>query len=106
MDQPNAQVTPDGKFLSYLPHSGFHNQRIALENALVLARLLNRTLLVPHKLHGLFMPTLGNCREPECYNCGTRGFAGFPRPSPSLRARKEEESCDLRVPSMGLDDRL
>jgi hypothetical protein len=33
--------------LSYLPHSGFHNQRIALENALVLARLLNRTLLVP-----------------------------------------------------------
>ena len=33
--------------MSYLPHSGFHNQRIALENALVLARLLNRTLLVP-----------------------------------------------------------
>ncbi|PIL35934.1 hypothetical protein GSI_01594 [Ganoderma sinense ZZ0214-1] len=26
---------------------GFHNQRIALENALVLARLLNRTLLLP-----------------------------------------------------------
>ena len=37
----------DERFLSYLPHSGFHNQRIALENALVLARLLNRTLLVP-----------------------------------------------------------
>lgn len=35
------------KFLAYLPHSGFHNQRIALENALVLARLLNRTLLLP-----------------------------------------------------------
>jgi len=35
------------KFLSYLPHSGFHNQRIAFENALVLARILNRTLLVP-----------------------------------------------------------
>ena len=33
--------------MSYLPHSGFHNQRIALENALVLARILNRTLLVP-----------------------------------------------------------
>ena len=46
--QPNSQqVQPDEKFLSYLPHSGFHNQRIALENALVLARLLNRTLLVP-----------------------------------------------------------
>lgn len=35
------------KFLAYLPHSGFHNQRIAFENALVLSRLLNRTLLVP-----------------------------------------------------------
>jgi len=33
--------------LCYLPHSGFHNQRIALENALVLARLLNWVLLVP-----------------------------------------------------------
>jgi hypothetical protein len=38
---------PHERFLSYLPHSGFHNQRIAFENALVLARLLNRTLLVP-----------------------------------------------------------
>ena len=45
--QSNLQVQPHEKFLSYLPHSGFHNQRIALENALVLARLLNRTLLVP-----------------------------------------------------------
>ncbi|KAI8389408.1 CigA protein [Blakeslea trispora] len=35
------------KFLSYLPHSGFHNQRIELENALLLAAYLNRTLLVP-----------------------------------------------------------
>lgn len=35
------------KFLAYLPHSGFHNQRIAFENALVLSRLLNRTLLAP-----------------------------------------------------------
>ena len=35
------------KYLSYLPHSGFHNQRIALENALVMAHLLDRTLLIP-----------------------------------------------------------
>ncbi|OBZ86060.1 hypothetical protein A0J61_05883 [Choanephora cucurbitarum] len=35
------------KFLSYFPHSGFHNQRIELENALLLAAYLNRTLLVP-----------------------------------------------------------
>ena len=38
---------PAQRYLAYLPHSGFHNQRIALENALVLARILNRTLLVP-----------------------------------------------------------
>ena len=37
----------DDKYLAYSPHSGFHNQRIAFENALVLSRLLNRTLLVP-----------------------------------------------------------
>ncbi|KAI0698096.1 hypothetical protein BC835DRAFT_688622 [Cytidiella melzeri] len=37
----------DDKYLAYLPHSGFHNQRIAFENALVLSRSLNRTLLVP-----------------------------------------------------------
>ncbi|KAF9476370.1 hypothetical protein BDN70DRAFT_863382 [Pholiota conissans] len=35
------------KYLSYLPHSGFHNQRIAFENALLLAYALRRTLLVP-----------------------------------------------------------
>ncbi|KZT12308.1 uncharacterized protein LAESUDRAFT_175031 [Laetiporus sulphureus 93-53] len=40
-------VDPDERFMAYLPHSGFHNQRIAFENALVLSRLLNRTLLVP-----------------------------------------------------------
>ncbi|KAM5534556.1 hypothetical protein V8D89_011760 [Ganoderma adspersum] len=40
-------LDPSVKFLAYLPHSGFHNQRIALENGLVLARLLNRTLLLP-----------------------------------------------------------
>lgn len=40
-------VDPSEKYLAYLPHSGFHNQRIAFENALVLSRLLNRTLLVP-----------------------------------------------------------
>ncbi|KAH7884984.1 hypothetical protein F5I97DRAFT_1309900 [Phlebopus sp. FC_14] len=41
------RIDPHVKFLAYLPHSGFHNQRIAFENALVLSCLLNRTLLVP-----------------------------------------------------------
>ena len=34
----------DEKYLGFLPHSGFHNQRIALENALLLGFLLNRTV--------------------------------------------------------------
>jgi hypothetical protein len=48
LDDRDSGVPLDGtKYLSYLPHSGVHNQRIALENALTLAHLLNRTLLVP-----------------------------------------------------------
>ncbi|KAK1225281.1 hypothetical protein PQX77_011800 [Marasmius sp. AFHP31] len=35
------------KFLVYHHHSGFHNQRISLENALTLSHLLNRTLIIP-----------------------------------------------------------
>ncbi|KAF8835505.1 hypothetical protein BDN67DRAFT_998669 [Paxillus ammoniavirescens] len=41
------RADPTAMYLAYLPHSGFHNQRISFENALVLSRLLNRTLLVP-----------------------------------------------------------
>ncbi|KAK0212591.1 hypothetical protein DFS33DRAFT_1249085 [Desarmillaria ectypa] len=43
LDLPDANE----KFLAYLPHSGFHNQRIAFENALALSYMLNRTLIVP-----------------------------------------------------------
>ncbi|GAA5896363.1 uncharacterized protein JCM6883_006880 [Sporobolomyces salmoneus] len=35
------------RYLGFLPHSGVHNQRIALQNALLLGKLLNRTVLVP-----------------------------------------------------------
>jgi hypothetical protein len=35
------------KFLTYLPHSQFHNQLIELKNAIVIAYLTNRTLIVP-----------------------------------------------------------
>lgn len=38
----------NARYLSYLPHSGFHNQRIEFQNGLLLAQLLNRTLLVPY----------------------------------------------------------
>lgn len=40
-----ADPDNDGeKFLGFLPHSGFHNQRIGLENAMMLGYLLNRTV--------------------------------------------------------------
>ncbi|CAG8750206.1 8159_t:CDS:2, partial [Dentiscutata erythropus] len=35
------------KYLTYLPHDGFNNQRIDLENAIFLAWFLNRTLIIP-----------------------------------------------------------
>lgn len=42
------KVTDDAaKYLAYLPHGGYHTQRIALENALTLAAILKRTLLLP-----------------------------------------------------------
>ncbi|KAF9577253.1 hypothetical protein BGW38_007660, partial [Lunasporangiospora selenospora] len=44
---PRPIYDPAERYLAYLPHSGFHNQRITLENALLLAKYLNRTLLVP-----------------------------------------------------------
>ncbi|KAF9182627.1 hypothetical protein BGZ51_004541 [Haplosporangium sp. Z 767] len=44
---PRPTFDPNEKYLAYLPHSGFHNQRITLENALLLAKYLNRTLLIP-----------------------------------------------------------
>ncbi|ORY90628.1 hypothetical protein BCR35DRAFT_286797 [Leucosporidium creatinivorum] len=39
--------TRNERFLAYSPHSGYHNQRISLENALTFAFILGRTLLVP-----------------------------------------------------------
>lgn len=35
------------KYLAYLPHSGLSNQRIELANGLLLAYMLNRTLIIP-----------------------------------------------------------
>jgi hypothetical protein len=38
---------PNKGFLLYLPHSGFSNQISELENALLIAHILNRTLVLP-----------------------------------------------------------
>ncbi|GAA5838466.1 hypothetical protein JCM11251_003400 [Rhodosporidiobolus azoricus] len=40
-------VASETKYLSFENHSGFHNQRKSLVNALALSHLLNRTLLLP-----------------------------------------------------------
>ncbi|KAI9257409.1 hypothetical protein BY458DRAFT_518855 [Sporodiniella umbellata] len=42
-----VQGEKEEKFVTYYPHSGLHNQRLALINALVLAKALDRTLIVP-----------------------------------------------------------
>ncbi|KAF9111193.1 hypothetical protein BGX27_005280 [Mortierella sp. AM989] len=44
---PERSPSDQERFLGYLPHSGFHNQRMTLETALRLAAHLNRTLLLP-----------------------------------------------------------
>ncbi len=40
------------KYITYLPHSGLHNQRVALENAVFMAWALNRTLILPPLILG------------------------------------------------------
>ncbi|GAA6022512.1 hypothetical protein JCM11491_001701 [Sporobolomyces phaffii] len=45
------------RYIGFLPHSGVHNQRIALENALLLGKLLGRAVLVPPIWIGWPTPT-------------------------------------------------
>ncbi|KAI3646040.1 hypothetical protein MP228_008968 [Amoeboaphelidium protococcarum] len=40
-------INSNTKYLAYLPHSGFSNQVGELENAIMLAKLSNRTLIIP-----------------------------------------------------------
>lgn len=43
----HPQLHQEDRYLAYLPHSGLSNQRIELANALLLAYMLNRTLIIP-----------------------------------------------------------
>ncbi|CAG8605103.1 10433_t:CDS:2 [Funneliformis caledonium] len=43
LDSPSC----DERFLTYLPHSGFHNQHGSLMNAMLLSYITNRTLIIP-----------------------------------------------------------
>ncbi|GBB94863.1 hypothetical protein RclHR1_02430004 [Rhizophagus clarus] len=44
---PSPSFDSEEKFLTYLPHNGFHNQRLALINGIILSYITNRTLIMP-----------------------------------------------------------
>src|SRR5689334_7685658 len=47
LTQSFVEGVQEEQFITYLPHSQFHNQIIELKNAIVLAYLTNRTLIMP-----------------------------------------------------------
>ncbi|CAO3594193.1 unnamed protein product [Absidia cylindrospora] len=47
-----TRINPDEKFLTFFTHSGFQNQLIQVENGILLAWYLNRTLILPKALMG------------------------------------------------------
>ncbi|GBB95784.1 hypothetical protein RclHR1_02610021 [Rhizophagus clarus] len=59
IDIDSYNITEEEKFISYLPHSGFHNQRISVENAIFLAWYLNRTLILPPLMFFSGIPPFG-----------------------------------------------
>lgn len=74
------------RFITYLPHSGFNNQRIALENAMLLAYVLNCTLVAPPVRLGRPLPyrpfdvlesQLTQAGEPKPLEC-SQTTAGIP----------------------------
>ena len=77
---PPPCSSPDERYLAYEPHSGFHNQRVSLVNALALAKLLNRTLLLPPARVGLatsWKPELHSKILPFEEDCKARAAGGF-----------------------------
>ncbi|CAO3684095.1 unnamed protein product [Rhizopus stolonifer] len=51
MEEPAVE-----KYITYYPHSGLHSQRISLINAIIIAKALNRTLIVPEMSIGKAIP--------------------------------------------------
>ena len=70
-ESPAPQRAPGPPYLSYQPPgNGWNNQRIALENALVLAKLLNRTLLV----HPLASHAIGEKLKADLHQPGYAAY--------------------------------
>jgi len=87
-DSKNENMMSEG-YLLYNPHSGYHNQRISLQNAFLLAYWTNRTLVLPPILLGnaipwhpfnLMIPLLG------------KAMKSFLNIQPYLKSIHEEES--------------
>ncbi|ORX59627.1 hypothetical protein DM01DRAFT_1282145 [Hesseltinella vesiculosa] len=49
---PSPPLNPDEKYLAFFTHSGFQNQLIQVENGILLAWYLNRTLILPKAILG------------------------------------------------------
>ncbi|KAF9363894.1 hypothetical protein BGX34_003053 [Mortierella sp. NVP85] len=85
----NIDLDPSMKYLTFLPHPGFHNQRAELENALLLAKLLNRTLIIPKVYLGP-QPARGNkLTKGEQSNC-----RGWFEADTEAESKGEEENGD------------
>lgn len=66
--QCNTQILALGeKFLFYAPHSGFSNQLSEFKNAILMAGILNRTLVVPPILdhHAVALGSCPKFRVPD-----------------------------------------
>lgn len=88
-----APSPPSPRYLSFENHSGFHNQLSSLSNALLLARLLNRTLLLPPARAGLatpWKPDLLARALPLEEHCKARRVAGLDGGRACRRARSDE----------------
>ncbi|KAG0572360.1 hypothetical protein KC19_VG088500 [Ceratodon purpureus] len=59
-DVKHRSLTNGDKFMYYAPHSGLNNQIMELRNALTIAKILNRTLIVPPVLDH-HATRLGSC---------------------------------------------
>ncbi|KAH8913707.1 hypothetical protein BT69DRAFT_1327300 [Atractiella rhizophila] len=86
------QLEEDRKYLAYLPHSGFHNQRIALQNALLLGQYLNRTVLVPPIWTGAGSPGMHTYEMLSAlWEEGTKGRAPFVKRRGGGKTQMKEE---------------
>src|SRR3954453_16435422 len=81
--QENITELSQEKYLTYLPHSGLHNQRIELENAVFLAWSLNRTLILPPLMLGKRFPY--------------KQFDSLERKLSDLSKMKQREICENKT---------